>query len=344
MTVYWCAWNWHCLCSCVLPWQTCQSHHYHKHLSSCLPSWPIRQSSINRWSSLLPASARPMCSPGGLAQMQPPLQPHSLQQALQQQQQQPSIHLRHPQPQQFQNINLQQQQHPTGKVHIPAHPHLTHPQLQMHLQLQQQQQQVQQHPPPPAHHHHPQQLLSPGNPQLQQQQLPSQQQMHVPPPPTTPTQNIAASVNQLHLSQHHHQVNLATQVQAHNSNSSNGEGSNSNGGSGNNLSLPSNNNSIVTSTVTTTKRWRELYVLPDCVQHGVRSKSSRAVHQCRQQHRSVSYLLSASDSFLVLFVGVVLNLFSTQIFSQVQNVSYSECSCNCVATLHVTTVFFGFCT
>ena len=188
-----------------------------------LPAQLTNQAELNKQMEQFAAGiSKAHVFPGGLAQMQPPLQPHSLQQALQQQQQQPSIHLRHPQPQQFQNINLQQQQHPTGKVHIPAHPHLTHPQLQMHLQLQQQQQQVQQHPPPPPHHHHPQQLLSPGNPQLQQQQLPSQQQMHVPPPPTTPTQNIAASVNQLHLSQHHHQVNLATQVQAHNSNSSNG--------------------------------------------------------------------------------------------------------------------------
>ncbi|XP_041454765.1 zinc finger CCHC domain-containing protein 14-like isoform X2 [Lytechinus variegatus] len=232
-----------------------------------LPALVTNQAEINKQLEQFAAGVnKTQVFPAALAQMQQSIQPHSMQQALQHQQQ-PSIHLRHPQPQQFPNVHIQQQQqqHQQSqqiKGHVSPHPHLPphHPHMQMqshaHIQLQQQQQ-VQQHT---QHHHHHQQLLSPGNPQLQQQlPPPPQQQLHQPPPPPgTPTHNIAASVNQLHISQHHHQVNLPAPVQPHNNgNGSEGSTNNTNGGggggsNGGNVSMHSNNNSMVTATVTTT--------------------------------------------------------------------------------------------
>ena len=102
------------------------------------------------------------------------------------------------------------------------------------------------------------------------------------------------------------------------------EGSNSNGGSGNNLSLPSNNNSIVTSTVTTTSAGgNSMYYQTVSSMVFIPSPPEQYTNAGSNTGQFL-ISLSASDSFLVLFVGVVLNLFSTQIFSQVQNVSMSN--------------------
>ncbi|XP_071505427.1 uncharacterized protein [Diadema antillarum] len=218
-----------------------------------LPQQAVNQSELSKQMEQFPVSiSKTQVFPGAVAQMQQPLQQHSVQQALPPQQQQPSIHLRHPQTQQFPSVHLQQQQQQM-KGHLSPHPHLPpqhqHLHLHSHAHIQLQQQQVQQH-----HHHLPQQLLSPGNPQLQQQQ--QQQQMH-PPPPSTLTHNLTASMNQLHISQHHHQVNMPSPGQAANGGGPNTEGpvpmgSTNSGGGGSNLSMPSNNNSMVTSTMTTT--------------------------------------------------------------------------------------------